>query len=350
MKVLIVDDEILVRKGISMSIPWDTLGFSQRFEATNGWDALEIAKKEVPDLIITDIRMPKMDGLQLIEELQKLQIPSKVICLSCLTDVDYIRKAMRFDGALDYIPKLSMTNDELIEIIRKSVAYHPKTPMTFNTASTPSSLLPFPQRFTFKLRLEQDNLNILKPEVSKLFQKYSPRVLKDRIIPEIIAIYAQLFSNLGQNVYQLTIRQRDLITYLEYSEQNLLEETFYTVLETIFLEYKHLLTRRYGTEIATAICYAYTNYQKAIGLNELSKLLAMNPSYFSKYFKKRTGINFITFLNSIRLEKAKEFLKYTDYSISQIALEIGFTNETYFNRLFKNVEQLTPTAYRAQYK
>lgn len=350
MKILIVDDEILVRKGIAMSIPWDTLGFSHVFEAANGIDALEIAIKEVPDLIITDIRMPKMDGIQLIEELRKRQIASKVICLSCLTDSEHIRKAMRFDGALDYIPKLSVTNDELIEIVKKTVAHGQTKPANTDLLLTSPPLLSFHERFTFKIKLEQQNLAALKPEVNTLFETYSTMVLKDCIFPEIIMIYSQIFSELGQNIYHIKMNHKDIPTYLDSSAPEILEEAFYAVLETVFREYTHLLTQQYGKEIVNAIRYMYLNYQNVISLGELSQLLAMNPSYFSKYFKKKTGINYVTFLNNIRIEKAKEYLKYTDYSIVQIALEVGFANETYFSRLFKNIEHLSPAAYREKQK
>jgi|GEM_PF-1416015 len=348
MKVLIVDDEILVRKGISMSIPWNTLGFDCVFEASNGFDALETAIRESPDLIITDIRMPRMDGIQLIEELRNKQISSVVICLSCLTDMEHIRKAMRFDGAIDYIPKLSMTNDELIEIIKKSLCYIKKEKLPTVLASSSSTLLSFEQRFVIRLSLQQNNFSALKSMIEELFGQYSILTIKDCIIPNILDIYAELFSEMNYNIYQITLNQNDIMSYLRLSGHLPLKETFNTVLETIFREYMYILKQRYGDDIVTAINYMYLNYKKTIGLMDLSQLLAMNTSYFSKYFKKKTQINYVSFLNSIRLEKAKEYLEHTDYPIIQIAIDVGFTNETYFSRLFKNIEGISPAAYRAQ--
>ena len=67
MKVVIADDEVLVRKGISMSIPWQELGVDQVFEAGDGQQALEIIESNPIDILLTDIRMPKMDGLELLK-------------------------------------------------------------------------------------------------------------------------------------------------------------------------------------------------------------------------------------------------------------------------------------------
>jgi two-component system, response regulator YesN len=123
MKALIVDDEILVRKGISMGIDWDKMGFSVVKEANNGVEALDIAKDSKPDLILTDIRMPKMDGLELIKQLKVYCPDSVIIVLTCLNDSQYVREAMQFGGALDYVLKLSLSTEELEKTIKKATKY-----------------------------------------------------------------------------------------------------------------------------------------------------------------------------------------------------------------------------------
>ena len=68
-RVLIADDEQIIREGIRRAVPWATLGFELAGTAEDGVDALEKAMQLHPDVVITDIRMPKMDGLQLIRAL-----------------------------------------------------------------------------------------------------------------------------------------------------------------------------------------------------------------------------------------------------------------------------------------
>jgi len=117
-KVLIVDDEVLVRIGIKSCIKWENSGFEIVGEAENGIEALELVEKCKPDLVLTDIRMPKMDGLEFLKQLKEKQPDVKTIILSCYNEFSYVREAMKL-GALDYVLKLSMQPEELLEILNK---------------------------------------------------------------------------------------------------------------------------------------------------------------------------------------------------------------------------------------
>ena len=70
MKVLIADDEKLTRSGLISSIDWDSLGIEEVFEASNGIEGLQKARTEKPDIILTDMRMPRMDGATMAEKLR----------------------------------------------------------------------------------------------------------------------------------------------------------------------------------------------------------------------------------------------------------------------------------------
>lgn len=117
-KVLIVDDEVLVRVGIKSSIAWQEYGFELVGEASNGIDALEIIREQNPDILITDIKMPKMDDIELLKELEKAGSPIQSVVLSFYNEFEYVREAMKH-GAKDYILKLSMEPKELLEILLK---------------------------------------------------------------------------------------------------------------------------------------------------------------------------------------------------------------------------------------
>ncbi len=120
-KLLIVDDEMLVRMGLKTTIDWPKLGFQIAGEADNGLKALEVARTIRPDLVLTDIRMPKMDGLTLMKALKKELPRTKILILSCYQDFDYVREALQL-GALDYIPKLSMQVEELERVMLRAKA------------------------------------------------------------------------------------------------------------------------------------------------------------------------------------------------------------------------------------
>lgn len=92
--------------------------------------------------------------------------------------------------------------------------------------------------------------------------------------------------------------------------------------------------------------YINKNYMNNISIELLSDLFYINKSYCSSLFKEKTGQNFVDYLNSIRIEQAKELLKNTDKKISRIAIESGYNNNKYFYRIFKKITGITPNEYR----
>lgn len=103
MKLLVVDDEPSIREGICHAIDWESHGI-QCVEAKDGIQALERIEREMPDLVLLDVRMPNMDGLNVMEELKRWKIEIKVIILSGYDQFSYAQKALKC-GAVDYLIK-----------------------------------------------------------------------------------------------------------------------------------------------------------------------------------------------------------------------------------------------------
>lgn len=98
--------------------------------------------------------------------------------------------------------------------------------------------------------------------------------------------------------------------------------------------------------VANAIQYIHQNYRNKISLNEVAEHVFLSPSYFSKKFKEEIGKNFNQYVNEIRTKQAKHLLKNTDYSLSEIASDIGFENLSYFSKVFRRITGLSPSAYQ----
>lgn len=92
--------------------------------------------------------------------------------------------------------------------------------------------------------------------------------------------------------------------------------------------------------------YCACNYSRPIGLDDISRYVGMNKSAFCTFMKHCTGMTYSEYLNDMRLAKAKEMLRHTENGIAEIALDCGFQNVTYFNRLFKRKYACTPKEMR----
>lgn len=116
--VFLVDDEPIVLEGIRTKIDWDNSGFSFAGEATDGEIALSMIHELKPDILITDIKMPFMDGLQLAAAVKKIQPWIKIIILSGHDEFDYAKKAISI-GIEDYLLK-PFTSEEVIASLKKT--------------------------------------------------------------------------------------------------------------------------------------------------------------------------------------------------------------------------------------
>ena len=115
-RTLIVDDDIEMLQGLANIINWEDYGFSIVGKAENGFEALNIISEIMPDVVITDITMPVMNGLELIREAKKFKPDIKSVIISCHEEFNYAREAIRLE-ADEYIIKHTLTEDELIKVI-----------------------------------------------------------------------------------------------------------------------------------------------------------------------------------------------------------------------------------------
>lgn len=116
-RIMVVDDEEEIRLGIIKKIDWESNGFVIVGDAENGQDALEKAEKLQPDVIITDIKMPFMDGLELGKKLSELMPSTKIIIFSGCDDFEYAHRAIKIN-VIEYILK-PINSMELIEVLKK---------------------------------------------------------------------------------------------------------------------------------------------------------------------------------------------------------------------------------------
>lgn len=117
LRIVLVEDEEIIRRGLVETVDWDAMGAEIVGEAADGEEALPLVRQLRPDVLLTDIRMPGMDGLELARVLQAEGILPKLVYLTSYTDFDYVREALRLQAS-DYLLK-PVDEAELAELIGK---------------------------------------------------------------------------------------------------------------------------------------------------------------------------------------------------------------------------------------
>jgi YesN/AraC family two-component response regulator len=183
MKVLIAEDNIIYANAIRNIIDWDRYGFRIVGTASNGIHALNMIKNSLPDIVITDIRMPAMDGIELIRNMKEQYRQIEVIVLSSYDDFEFVKQALKL-GASDYILKQDLCSDKMIEVLyqlRGKINAKPELEIAFSMMNNKELLI---ESFLFRLldgQLVDDreiNRIINELMLDFMFKKYNLYVVK----------------------------------------------------------------------------------------------------------------------------------------------------------------------------
>ena len=118
-KVIIIDDEPIIRKGLKNIINWKQFDCTVCAEASDGEEGKQLIEAHRPDILITDIRMPEMDGLNMIRDVKSYIPNCKIIILTGYRDFDYVQEAIKL-GAFDFVLKPSKI-EELAAVVKRAV-------------------------------------------------------------------------------------------------------------------------------------------------------------------------------------------------------------------------------------
>lgn len=150
----------------------------------------------------------------------------------------------------------------------------------------------------------------------------------------------------GGMTYQFKSRQNYLPAIMGTEDLTELREWF---MDKILKACQNIMGKREeksNSIIEMSKDYIRNNFDKDISLDDVSRTVNISPYYFSKIFKEGTGKNFIEYLTNIRIEKAKELLNTTEYSMKEICTLCGYSDPNYFSRSFKKNVGVTPTEYK----
>ena len=436
MKVLLVDDEIFTIRMLQNLIHWQELGLEIIGTAANGEEAYEKTVRENPDIIISDIKMPGMNGLEFLKKVKSYNASIRVILMSAYADFNYVRDAIKL-GSCDYILK-PVDEEELEGALRKAAAEirGQKEQELVITRSTEQldkfSLYQYMrtghgmhklknagQRYAMRLEAYTLYLAQLYPvtmdeynnsENMELGQEgYMTRLLERRLsawnaefavfdyeegcwlilleeVPgrrreEIAqAIVGGMEEDAGIPVRVYFGQKRHGMEALPecYEEVRELSKYGFCMGEEAVLGYGYNCSREkigeisrlgnlreqekenvsgqtdagkaYSKPVRESLAMIDMQYSENISLEEICSRVAVSKNYFCYLFKRETGTSLWNYLTMVRLKQAKKLLKETNLRNYEVAFQVGYDNPSYFSRLFKKQEGMTPNEYRAMHR
>lgn len=369
--LLLVDDEEEIREGIANSLHWEEYNIKIIDKASNGKDALKKIFSIKTDIILLDIRMPVMDGIEVLKKLSNKKEKPKIIILSGYDDFTYCQFAIKY-GASAYLLKPCHPK-EIIETINKIKGEILKEEK--NTIETINNNENF---WSGLSNITSSNfLDIEKSNLIKCIDKYKENILscvkknnKEKLLDAINLYYSnianasqrskkyadKIVSDLLFAVYHLCIeRSLDIEKYfgpqlssideiLSIETINEQKENLYYFLESIIEDAP--LNDIAQKKVEKALCFMEEHYMSELNLNNVAYEVAVSAGYLSFLFKKVLNKTFLHCLHEIRIYKAKSLLKEINLLIYEIAYKVGYKDEKHFSQIFKKLTGMTPSEYR----
>ncbi|KRE92107.1 two-component system response regulator [Paenibacillus sp. Soil766] len=329
-QILIVDDEPLILKGMVIMLKQHSHKFDSIRTASNGVKALQMIEESMPQLLFTDIRMPKMDGLELCKQVnEKYPLIQKVI-ISGYGDFEYAQAGMSY-GVKEYLLK-------------------PFTPVKIHDLLT-------------KLIAQSGHaiLSISKYEdwIEKIVEAiWTLRIDEVEAHLEELRLYCMSASTSDTEFIQLLqdclpmIKKRLSLRSFQPKTEEMTDTTdmmayFLQLQEQIMKMIDELALQRGGQDLMQkAKIYMDANITNSLSLEDVAEYLGITPPYLSLLFKKVFKETFVQYRITKRIELAKRMLEMPHYRTNDIAYEIGYENYPHFSRMFKKVTGLSPLEYR----
>lgn len=330
--LMFVDDEKRVLEAMCNIIPWDTLNIRVIGVFDNAVNALQTFIDERPDILITDIMMPVMDGLELISRAKEMYPPIECLVLSGYEEFELAKSAIAY-GVRGYLVK-PCRKEELIENVCaciKSIE-----------ARRTSSLLNYEMR---QNRIEDTYDKLMNVawdddvDHEVLIRKIAKQLGDFGVLKEA-AIMMAVQHEISATKFQMFVTQITKPQNTEALIQNIVD----------LLCYLKSQAPSADPIVSKAVQYVYNNYHvPSLNLQHVADtVIHLTPRYIGKRFLKAMNMKFSEFLLQVRMEKAKELVREMEFiNANDIAARVGLGNNVqYFYRLFRQYTGKTMREYK----
>lgn len=394
-KLLIADDEALEREAIHYFVRESNLEISEIIESNNGTDTVKKVMLEKPDIIIMDINMPGMNGLEAMEKIKVSNHHCKVIFSTAFDYFEYAVKALQL-GAMDFLVKpvskekfiavLNKAVDQLDEELEKEsqsvriknmmsimdkhiaeelISGHMTDEVIYYIETMGMDTTSYGNCFCIKVPVEGAKvekgyiLSLIKKEfllmgfcvIGKWKEKGLDLIIfNGKEMEQKAAIMMQSILN--------SILDKEGVIYtigvgLPFEDISQIEQSYgYArgMIGDIQLEISEESDLDIPANIKKVCQFIEQHYNEKISLDHIANNVGYSKYHIGRLFKQHMGTTIVDYLIQIKIKKAKEFLKQESYSIKQISHMVGYSDSNYFTSQFKKIEGVSPVKYRYENK
>lgn len=379
--ILIADDDPNIRKGLEKAVSEEFGESSEIITCENGKETSDILLQNAVDILITDIKMPFLTGIDLLKFIRNHHLHCKTVVLSGYDDYNLVRQALR-TGAEDYLLKpvdfglLAKTVRELLETVHHtSPSKAPAAPSAFPAfqgSPLPKSADAFSDFFDLPYeKIPGSRTNLSLNEYLSRAVAAASEYQYGKSIEELCAVFSifsrqtppvtEVKKTLIQMIYDLIAKNPKFIAPISASkftsydifEQietakslSLLQKQFFESLSHYTEQILRSLKDRDDQIIEQAKTYIESHYNDNISLEDTAAHVFLHSNYFSGLFKAKTGITYRQYLRNFRIEQAKKLILETDMKVYEVALSVGYNDSAHFVRAFKEVTGMNPKQYK----
>lgn len=335
-KILLIDDKEIFRRKMKRLDYFKTSAYFEiAYEAKNGLEAMDLVKSKKIDLVITDIRMPIMDGLEVLRAIKTQNLCRCVILLSEYSDFEYAKEGLIY-GAFDFIVK-PVDNEKVKKVFDRAKEY-----------------LDGYNDTRFYMRHEAEVLgqfilngdNYASEYAENLFLPIAQKLGESR---KIMAFMEEFFDRV---ILELLKEKPYLEKFVDFKKLVKTDErqnaapAARSITEKLLEQLRELELPTNKELISQVGIYVLQNIEEGVSLKSISEKYFVNKEYLSHLFKLETGRNFTDYVTEMKMKYAKRKLDDTDIKIYHIANMLGFRDTEYFSRIFKKYYGCSPTEYR----
>ena len=374
MKLLIVDDDIYTREGLAETIPWNLYGIDDVMQAENGKEALHTVSWYLPDLIITDIRMPQKNGIDFCREAIRLVPDCKIIFITGYMQTEYLKDAIDL-SAVAFIEK-PIQPEAVMEALEKAVGYFVDSLSGVYNSSRLAQIAMERGYFEPEVHyLEVDRLvqrKYIDPGIYQVFlqvykenpwrirewyqallQQFATKkqamtegaqiiALTRTFASQILNDYPESLTAVGESDVETYMRQLERTSNIRETEQQF--DLLLNGMERCLVE-----QNRYSRLVSDIRTFCIRNLSdNTLGGQMISDRFHLSVTYLNQLFKQELSVTIKQYISEMRMERARELLTQTYDTVDEIAAKCGYSNGNYFAKAFRENQHMSPTDYRKQ--